>query len=133
MSGWYLDGKEQLLARTIPEAAGVYMVGVNVDYDYDETHVAFSTIEDFVILPEALHQNVTITDGVLNSDNYKWLSAGVNLEGKSPILQGVIVYFKLDDAGTLLAFIDSAQVGLPQTLNGSNVTGRWAANGLLKL
>jgi hypothetical protein len=133
MSGWYLDGKEQLLARTIPEAAGVYMVGVNIDYDYVETHTDFAAFEDFVILPEAELQNVTFTNGVLDADNYKWLSAGINLAGKSPILQGVIVYFKLADAGTLLAFIDSAQVGLPQTLNGSNVTGQWAENGILKL
>jgi hypothetical protein len=133
VSGWFLDGKEQLLARTIPQEAGVYIVGVNDDYEFDEGQVDFSLITPNIILPEIQLVNVTFTGGVLDADDTQWLAAGAGIIDRSLTLIGVVVYFQLDDAGTLLAFLDTAVVGLPQTLTGVNVTARMPANGLLKL
>lgn len=133
MSGWFLDGKEQLLARTIPQAAGVFMVGVNEDYVYDEGQVDFSEITPHIILPEIQLVSVTFTNGILDADDVQWLAAGAGIEDRSLVLIGAIFYFQLDTEGTLLAFIDSAVVGLPQTLTGVNVTAKMPANGILKL
>lgn len=133
MSGWFLDGKEQLLARTVPQAAGVFMVGVNEDYSYDEGQVDFSGITPHIILPEIELTNVTFTNGILDADDVQWLAAGAGIEDRSLNLIGVVIYFQLDDSGTLLAFIDTAVIGLPQTLTGVNVTARMPANGILKL
>lgn len=133
MSGWFLDGKEQLLARTIPQEAGVYIVGVNDEYIFDEGQVDFSVIDPTVILPEIQLTNVTFTEGILDADDVQWLAAGAGIVDRTLTLIGIIVYFKLDDSGTLLAFIDSAVVGLPQLLTGVNVTGKMPVNGILKL
>lgn len=133
MSGWYLDGKESLLARTIPPEALVYVLGVNEDYEFNEAHDNFDVFTPHVILPELELNNVTFDDGIMKADNPKWAAAGAGIEDRSLELQGVVIYFKLDDAGSLLAFIDSAVAGLPQTLTGVNVTGRWHPSGILKL
>jgi hypothetical protein len=133
MSGWYLGGKEQLLARTIPQDAGVYAVGVNEDYVYDESHTDFTVLTPYILLPEQLLTGVTFTNGVLRAANPKWLAAGAGISDKSLNLTGLIIYFQLADAGALLAFIDSATVGLPQTLQGVTVTALWASAGILKL
>jgi hypothetical protein len=133
VSGWFLNGKEQLLARTIPPEAGVFVVGVNEDYVFDDGQVDFSVVDPTVILPEIQLTEVTFTGGILNADNVKWLAAGAGITDISLNLLGVIVYFKLDDTGSLLAFIDRAVVGLPQTLTGVNVTAYWDARGILKL
>lgn len=133
MSGWYLDGKEQLLARTIPADAGVYVVGINEDYIYDESHTDFTLITPCILLPEKLLTGVSFTDGILRAGNPTWTAAGAGVIDRSLSLQGIIVYFQLDDTGTLLAFIDSATVGLPQTLTGVDITAKIASNGLLKL
>lgn len=134
MSGWFLIGKEELLSRVIPEAAEAWIVGVNTDYDFNEGQTEYSLIEPFIILPAQLLTSVTFTDGILDADDPEWIAAGAGADPEDNIdLQGVIVFFALDDTATLLAFIDSAVIGLPQTLSGVNVTGRIAANGLLKL
>lgn len=133
MSGWYLDGKEQLLARTIPAEAGVYALGVNEDYAYDATHTDFDVLEPHVLLPEKQLANVSFTGGVLKADNPRWLAAGAGVLDRSLKLTGVVVYFKLDDTGTLLAYIDSAFAGLPQTVEGIDVTAEWDSRGILKL
>jgi hypothetical protein len=133
MSGWYLDGKESLLARTVPEAAGVWIVGVNEDYIYDEAHTDFTFITPHILLPEQQLVGVNFNGGILRAGNPTWLAAGAGIVDRSLNVQGVIIYFQLADAGTLLAYIDSAQVGLPQTLTGVDVTGKFASNGILKL
>lgn len=133
MSGWFLDGKEQLLARTIPQEAGVYIAGVNEDYIFDEGQVDFSIIDPTVILSEIQLTDVTFTDGVLDAADVQWLAAGAGIIDRSLVLIGVVIYFKLEDSGTLLAFLDSAVIGLPQLLTGVNVTGKMPANGILKL
>ena len=133
MSGWYVDGKEQLLARTVPGEAGVFAVGVNEDYDYDESHTDFTFITPCILLPEKELTGVTFTDGVLRASNPVWLEAGAGISDRSLNLIGVVIYFQLEDAGTLLAFIDSASAGLPQTLEGVKVTAKWASAGILKL
>lgn len=133
MSGYYDDGLESLLARTIPSTAGVYAVGVNDEYIFDPTHVDFTPITPHIILPEAQLQNVTFTKGFLDADNYKWLAAGAGVVGVSLNLTGVIIYFQEGSVGTLLAYIDSASAGLPNTLTGVNVTARWDARGILKI
>jgi hypothetical protein len=133
VSGWYLDGKEQLLARTIPQEAGVYAVGVNEDYVYDESHQDFVVITPYILLPEQQLSNVSFTNGILDADDTQWIAAAAGVVDRSLVLKGVIIYFQFEDSGTLLAYIDRATVGLPQTLTGVNVTARWAANGILKL
>lgn len=133
MSGWYLDGLEQLLARTIPESALVYAVGVNDEYVFNENHVNPAVLADFILLPEAELQNVTFTTGILDADDYKWLAAGTGITDRSLQLKGVVIYFQEGGFGTLLAYIDSATVGLPSTLTGVNVTAQWASNGILRL
>lgn len=133
MSGWYNDGLQQLLARTIPEEAGVYMVGVNDDYVFNATHTTSADYDAFMLLPELQLQNVTYTNGVLDADDPKWLAAAAGVIDRSLTLQGVIVLFKLGDAGALLAFIDRAHVGLPQTLEGLDVTAKLDPRGILKI
>lgn len=133
MSGWFLQGKEGLLARTIPEAAGVYVVGINEDYVYDEAQIDFTGITPYIILPEQQLQNVSFTGGILDADDTQWLGAGAGIIDRSLVLSGVIIYFQLDTEGALLAHIDRARVGLPQTLTGANVKAKWPANGILKL
>jgi hypothetical protein len=134
VSGWFLDGKEDLLARVIPEEATPWIVGVNSDYVFNEGQTAYSLIEPHIILPAQELTSVTYTNGVLDADDPEWIAAGAGAAPEDNLeLIGVIVFFALGDAATLLAFIDSAVVGLPQTLSGVNVHGRIAANGLLKL
>lgn len=133
MSGWYLDGKEQLLARTIPTEAGVFVVGVNEDYEYDPLHTEFASISPHILLPEKELSNVTFTNGTLRADDVQWVAAAAGVVDRSLNLQGVIIYFQFEDAGTFLAFIDRSIVGLPLTLTGVNVTARWHENGILKL
>lgn len=133
MSGWYLDGLEQLLARTIPNTALVYAVGVNDAYVFDENHTNTGVFTGDIILPEAELQNVTFTGGVLDADDYKWLAAGAGILDRSLSLKGVVIYFRDGGFGALLAYIDSATVGLPQTLTGVNVTARWHDSGILRL
>lgn len=133
VSEFYDDGLEQLLARTIPQEAGVYMLGVNDAYTFDRTHTSFDEFTPHILLPEKLLTNVTFTRGVLDADDPVWLAAGAGVLDRSLILAGVIVYFKLDDAGALLAFIDSAEVGLPQTVTGLNVTAFLDGRGILEI
>jgi hypothetical protein len=133
MSGWYLDGKEQLLARTIPAEAGVYALGVNEDYAYDATHTDFDVFEPYILLPEKQLANVTFVGGVLKADYTKWVAAGAGVLDRSLKLTGVVIYFKLDDSGALLAYIDSAAAGLPQSVGGVDVTAKWDERGILKL
>lgn len=133
MSGFYDDGLEQLLARTIPVDAGVYALGVNEDYVYDRTHTDFTIFTPHILLPEKELLNVSFTAGVLDADDSRWAAAGAGILDRSLNLTGIIVYFKLDDAGSLLAYIDSASVGLPQTLTGVDVTAFWDARGILEI
>lgn len=134
MSGWFLDGKEQLLVRSIPPEAEVWITGVNSDYAFNEGQTAYSLIEPFIILPAQVLTSVTFTQGTLDADDPEWIAAGAGAAPEDNLeLIGVVVFFALGDTATLLAFIDSAVVGLPQTLSGVNVHGRIAANGLLKL
>jgi hypothetical protein len=84
-------------------------------------------------LPEVELQNVIINGAVLDADDQIWLGAGAGIVDRSLILAGVIIYFQKDSVGTLLAYINSASVGLPQTVTGTNVTAYWDARGILKL
>jgi hypothetical protein len=133
VSGFYTDGKEQLLARTIPVDAGVFVVGVNDTYAFDPTHVDFTPITQYILLPEKQLTAVTFTGGILDADDVQWLAAGAGVVDRSLILAGVIIYFQKDAVGTLLTYINSSAVGLPQTLDGSNVTAKWDSRGILKL
>jgi hypothetical protein len=134
VSGFYLDGKQELLARVIPQAAGVWIVGVNTDYDFNEGQTAYSLIEPFIILPAQELTSVTFTDGVLDADNPVWIAAGAGAAPEDNLeLDRSRCLLRTGRRATLFAFIDSATVGLPQTLSGVNVTARIAANGLLKL
>jgi len=133
VSGWYTAGKEALLARTIPSDAGVFCVGVNDEYAFDASHVDFTPITPHILLPEIELTDPTFVGGVLDAADQQWIAAGAGVVDRSLILAGVIIYFQKDTTGTLLAFIDSASVGLPQTLTGTNVTAYWDARGILKL
>lgn len=133
MSGFYFDGKEQLLARTIPQDAGVFCVGVNDEYIFDANHVDFTPITPHILLPEVELADVTFTNGFLDATDQQWIAAGAGVSDRSLVLVGVIIYFQKLGVGTLLSYIDSATVGLPQTLTGTNVTAYWDARGILKL
>lgn len=133
MSAFYNAGREGLLARTIPAAAGVFAVGVNDEYVFDANHIDFTPITPHILLPEAGLDSVTFTNGVLDAADYQWIAAAAGVVDRSLILQGVIIYFQLDTEGTLLAFIDAASAGLPSTLTGVNVTARWDARGILRI
>lgn len=133
MSGWYLDGLQQLLTRTIPESAGIWAVGVNDDYVFDETHIDFTPITPHILLPEQQLSDVTIENALLDAADTVWLAAGADVLDRSLILKGVIIYFQDVTLGALLTYIDSATVGLPQTLTGVNVTAKWDARGILRL
>jgi hypothetical protein len=133
VSGWYLDGKESLLARTIAADAGVYAVGVNDEYVFDESHTDFTFVTPHILLPEAQLSGVSFSAGVLRATNQQWIAAGAGITDRSLILNGLIIYFQKDAVGTLLAFVDSASAGLPQTVTGVNVTAHFNAAGILKL
>ena len=133
MSGFYDDGREQLLARTIPEAAGVFAIGVNEDYVYDATHTDFDIFAPYILLPEQELSNVSFSRGILDADDTEWLGAGAGIIDRSLVLAGVVIYFQLAGEGSLLAYINSASVGLPQTLTGVNVIATWAAAGILRI
>jgi len=133
MSGFYDDGLEQLLARTIPTEAGVWALGVNEDYIYDRTHTDPAIFTPHILLPEQQLSGVSFTGGVLNADDTQWLAAGAGVTDRSLVLKGIIIYFQLDTTGSLLAYIDSASAGLPSTLEGTNVTAQWDARGILKI
>jgi hypothetical protein len=133
MSGWYLSFKQACWERTIPADAGIYIVGVNDDFVFDEGDVDFTNITPHIILDEIQLTNVTFTDGVLDADDIEWLSAGAGITDRSLLLVGVVFYFQKDTEGTLICFIDSAHLGLPQLLTGSNVSGKMPANGIAKL
>lgn len=133
MSGWYLDGKEGLLARTIPQAAGVYALGINEDYTYDESHTDIAVFTPYILLPELQLTGVSFNGGILRAANPTWIAAGAGISDRSLVLEGVAIYFNLDGERSLLAFIDSGAAGLPQTLTGVDVTGRWSSTGILKL
>lgn len=133
MSGWYLDGKESLLARTIPADAGIYVVGVNDEYTFNESDIDFSGITAHILLPETQLSGVSFANGVLRASNVKWTAAGAGITGISLILKGLIFYFQQAGVGTLLAYADSATAGLPQSVTGADVTAIWDARGILKL
>jgi hypothetical protein len=134
VSGFYRIGKQELLARVIPEAAGVWAVGVNTDYDFNEGQTAYSLIEPFIILPAVQLTSVTFVGGTLKADNQQWIAAAAGAAPEDNLdLEGVIIFFALDDAATLFVFIDTASAGLPQTLNGVNVTAKWDPRGIARL
>lgn len=134
MSGFYLIGKEELLARNIPPEAVVMIAGVNTDYEFNENQTEWSLIAPYVILPEQELTSVTFTNGVLDADNVQWIAAGAGAESEDNItLLGVVIFFQLGDVGTLFAFIDGPAVGLPLTLSGVNVTAIFDEDGILAL
>lgn len=134
MSGYYLIGKEELLARVIPAEAGVWICGVNTDYEFNEGQTEFGLLADYIILPEKELTSVTFTDGVLDADDPQWIAAGAGAEPEDNVtILGVVIYFSDGDSRTLLAFIDGPAVGLPLTLKGTNVTAIFDADGILKL
>ncbi len=133
MSGFYLVGKEDLLSRDIPPEAAVTVFGVNDEYAYDASHTEFAIFADFILLPTQPLVNASFINGILKADEVVWLAAGAGVLDRSLNLQGIVVMFTLADAATLFAFIDSAQVGLPQTVTGVNVTAKWNPLGILKL
>jgi hypothetical protein len=134
LSGFFKIGKQELLARVIPDTAGVWIVGVNTDYEFNDGQTEYSLIEPFVILPAQQLTSVTFTDGVLDADDPQWIAAGAGALPEDNIeLLGVVIFFALDDAATLFAFVDGPSVGLPQTLTGLNVTGRIDPQGILRL
>lgn len=134
MSAYYLIGKEELLSRVIPPEAGVWICGVNTDYVFNENQTAFSLLEPYIILPSQQLTSVTFTDGVLDADDPVWIAAGAGaLPEDNVTIQGVVIFFALDDAATLFAFIDGPSVGLPLTLKGVNVTAVFDPTGILKL
>ena len=134
MSGWYKIGKQELLARVVPEAAGVWIAGVNTDYEFNDDQTAYSLIEPYVILPPQELTSVTFTDGVLDADDVQWIAAGAGADPEDNVtILGVVIFFALDDAATLLSFIDGPAVGLPLTLKGVNVTAEFDPTGILAL
>ena len=134
MSGYFNIGKEELLARVIPDTAGVWIAGVNTDYEYNAGQTEFSLIAPYIILEEKQLTSVTFTDGVLDADDVQWIAAAAGAAPEDNVtLQGVIIYFSDGDARTLLAFIDGPAVGLPQTLSGVNVKAKFDPAGILRL
>jgi hypothetical protein len=135
MSGFYSTALQGLLERTIPAEAIFYVFGVNDDYTFDSSHATTDDIDgDLVILPSQELINVTMVNGVLDSDNPKWLKAGEGIaEGISLNLAGVVIVMVWESGNRLLAFIDSAIVGLPLTLTQVNVTAVINDSGWLKI
>lgn len=134
MSGYYKIGKQELLARVIPETAGVWIAGVNTDYVFNESQTEYSLIEPYIILPAQELTSVTFTDGILNADDPQWIAAGAGADVDDNVtILGVVIFFALDDAATLFAFIDGPSVGLPLTLKGVNVTAIFDEDGILVL
>lgn len=123
MSGFYNIGKQELLARTIPDTAGVWVAGVNTDYEFNAAQTEFSLIEPNVILPAMALTTTTFVDGYLNSDEPQWIAAGAGAAPEDNVtILGVVFFFSDGDAATLFAFVDGPEVGLPLTLKGANVT-----------
>lgn len=134
MSGFYKIGKQELLARTIPDTAGVWISGVNTDYVFNSGQTEYSLIEPYVILPAMQLTNVTNIDGVLDADDPTWVAAGAGAASEDNVtIQGVVIFFSDGDAATLFAFIDGPAVGLPLTLKGANVTAIFDPTGILEL
>lgn len=135
MAGFYNEGLEGLLARTIPDTATFHVFGVNDDYVFSAAHEA-ATVGwgDSIILEEKDLASVTFTNGYLDALDVQWVDAGVGLgEGVSPTVQGVVVLIRDGATDYLFAFLDSARVGLPQVLTGVNVTAIWNAAGILRI
>lgn len=134
MSGFFNIGKQDLLARVIPDTAGVWIVGVNADYAFNAGQTEYALLEEFVILPAQELTSVTFTDGFLNADDPQWIAAGAGAPvGTNLNLDGVIVFFSDGVDATLLAHVSGPSVGLPQTLTGVNITARINPQGLLRL
>lgn len=131
MNQWYIDGPEKLLARQIPEAALPYAVGVNEDYVFDETHNTLTPMDPYILLPKQELINPTYTGGLLEAENTIWIEAAKGVIDRSLILTGVIILFSDGTTDWLMALIDSATIGLPQTLTGVDVTAHWDARGIL--
>lgn len=134
MSGFYNKGLEGLLSRVIPEAAVFFVVGVNEDYVFDSADENITAIpEDSVVLAAAELSNVTTVDGILKADNYKW--ERVTSAADDPNVRAVVIFLAWDSGAQtrLLAYIDSAEVGIPQVLTGVNITAKWNTSGILKI
>ena len=136
MSGFYSEGLEGLLARTIPSEASLNVIGVNADYTYNAGHALSNINPDHILLTEQLLAGESFTDGILNADDIVWFNAQPpESELISPSLIAVVIYFSWNAGAdtALLAFIDSVEVGLPMTLVGVNVTAVWHESGILKI
>lgn len=134
MSGWYSEGLEGLLARTIPQAATVEAMGVNTQYVYNSEHSVGQINPDYIILEGTPLSGVTFTGGYLDADNLTWYAAQApEDETISPIVKAAVIYFKDGVDITLLAYMDDREVGVPSTLAGANFIASWSTQGLLKI
>lgn len=134
MSGYYKIGKQELLSRVIPDTAGVWISGVNTDYEFNDDQTEYSLIEPSVILEAQELTNVTFTDGILDADDVTWLAAGAGAAPEDNVtVLGVVIFFSDGETATLFAFIDGPVVGLPLTLKGVNVTALFDPTGILVL
>jgi len=133
MSGFYNGIKQALLSRAVPSAATLCAVGVNDTYVFDATDDALADFNADILLPEATLSSVTYTNGILDAADQEWANAGAGISDRSLILTGVILYFKYGSDVWLIAYIDSASAGLPQSLTGVDITAIWDSAGILQL
>lgn len=136
MSGFYSEGLQGLLERSIPSGAAFYVIGVSDDYVFNAAHDSSNINPDSILMAAQPLAGVSMTNGILNAEDTKWFSVQPPVDTElSATLVGVVIYLLWNAGanGALLAYIDSTSVGLPTSVTGVNLTAEWAANGILKL
>ena len=75
--------------------------------------------------------NVSITDGVLDADDVRFLT----VPNGSDAAEALLIWIDTADANTshLVAWLDTNIDGLPITPDGSNVDITWSSQGIFKL
>lgn len=135
MSGFYLEGLQGLLERSIPAEALIFVAGINDEYTFNSAHDLSNINPDHIVLPAEELADATFINGVLDGTDTEWFNVLIPEEPISPNLAAAVIYFSWNAGAntSLLAYIDSASAGLPQTLTGVNVTAKWSIPGILSI
>ena len=131
----YPKAKEKLLQWTLATgkpagAATICLIGVKNTYVYSPAHEAIADVaETHVVAPEAVIENPTFTNGILNGDD-------ALLDGMSvgETLHAFVVYAKWADTSVLLCYMDTPTVAtIPQEIYSAGGLVEFSADGIFQL
>lgn len=133
MSGLYPKGLEALLAAymngTIEASVGLSVCGVTSGYTYDSSHETVEDLGDNICMEQMEIDNVTITNGVVDGDNVRFIRPASGSE-----TDALVVFFTFDGGTQLIAYINSGESGsIPLLLVGTDVVIKWNAQGIFKI